>query len=198
MMAFGCRNHNRMAEYQRKIDSIKKAETTKTMLPVPDNREPLTVFFDSLTMIALPLHYTPEFVEYLPQMTPVPKLFNSSMGCEGDQKLKAAILPPTPHFNMVLLAERMDSITPPTLYLCVFDHDNVMQDRLTIYERADGDLNGEIGSMKLEYSVTSRYEVTLMRFFRSDNKPDADFEWKESRKFHINREGHFEEEPADL
>lgn len=197
-LMIGCGNRSKMADYERKIDSIRKAENMQTLLPKTDNREPLEVFFDTLSMIALPLRYSDEFVTYLPQMARVPKVFNSRMGCEGDQDLQAALLPPTPHYRVALVAERLDSLASPTIYLCVFSQDYVLQDRLSIYERNVGDLNGDVGSMKLEYSVTSRYEVTLMRFFRSDSRPDAGYVWKETRRFHINHDGNFEEDAVDL
>lgn len=197
-LSFGCGNRNKMADYERQIDSIRKAENMKTLLPDAGGHDPVEAFFDSLSMIALPLRYSDEFVTYLPQMKHVPQVFNSRLGSEGNLDLQAASLPPTPHFRIALVAERIDSVALPTIYLCVFSQDYVLQDRLPIYEYNVGDLNGVVGNMKLEYSITSRYEVTLMRFFRSDERMEAGYVWMETRRFHISHEGNFEEETVDL
>ena len=72
----------------------------------------------------------------------------------------------------------------------------VLVDRLCIYEQKIENRNGNLGVMRQEYYVTSKYEVTLVSYFRGE-KDEEESETAACR-YVINKEGNFEETIVEL
>ena len=194
LLTSSCGNRKSAADYEGMLDSIRKAEVAKELLKPVEN-DPVVAFFDSLTMMSVPMKYSPAFVAYLPQMAKIPSTFNSRFDYESNIDLYAVKLPSYQNYHLMLLGERLDSINV-TLYLCTMNRDYVLVDRLCVYEQKVEDRNGKLGLMRQEYYVTSNYEVTLVRIFRGE---DDESEHEESAcRYVINKEGNFEEVIIEL
>lgn len=189
-----CGHKKTPEDYAPVLDSIRRAEAAKQLLP-PKVSDPVDAWFDSLQLISLPIRYSVSFVEYLPQMSKVPAPFNSRFDYEPNIKLEAARLPSAGHHRMVLLAEHVDSLTT-TVYLCSMSPDYVLQDRLCLYEQKIEDRDGRLGLMRQEYFVTSNYEVTLVTFFRAEDEEDDTLEG--TVRYTVNQEGNFQEAVIEL
>ncbi len=194
LLTSSCGNRKSAADYEGMLDSIRKAEVAKELLKPVEN-DPVVAFFDSLTMMSVPMKYSPAFVAYLPQMAKIPSTFNSRFDYESNIDLYAVKLPSYQNYHLMLLGERLDSINV-TLYLCTMNRDYVLVDRLCVYEQKVEDRKGKLGLMRQEYYVTSNYEVTLVRIFRGE---DDESEHEESAcRYVINKEGNFEEVIIEL
>ena len=72
----------------------------------------------------------------------------------------------------------------------------VLVDRLCIYEQKIEDKNGQLGVLRQEYYITSKYECTLFSYFRGE---DDETESEEAAyRYVINKEGNFEEVVIEL
>lgn len=194
LFVFSCGNKKSAADYEQMIDSIRKAEVAQELLK-PTANDPVLAFFDTLGMKSVPMKYSVEFVEYLPQMKKVPVVFNSRFDYESDVDLYVVKLPSYQHYHMMLLAEKLDSVSS-TLYLCTMNQEYVLVDRLCLYEQKVENRNGHLGVLRQEYYITSQYEITLVNYFRSE-EDEKDTETSATR-YKINKEGNFEEVIIEL
>lgn len=194
LTAIACGNRKNAADYAGMIDSIRRAEVEKDLLK-PSVGDPVVAFFDSLAMKSVPMKYTPEFVEYLPQMKEVPAAYNSRFDYESNVELLAVKLPSYHHYHMMLIAEKLDS-TNVSLYLCTMNQEYVLVDRLCIYEQKIENKDGRLGVMRQDYYVTSQYEVTLVSYFRGED--DEEESEVTACRYVINKEGNFEEVILEL
>lgn len=72
----------------------------------------------------------------------------------------------------------------------------VLVDRLCVYEQKIEDRNGKLGLMRQEYYITSKYEVTLVAYFRGeDDETESELT---ACRYVINKEGNFEEVIIEL
>lgn len=194
LFSYSCGNRKSVADYERMIDSIRKAEVERELLR-PATSDPVVSFFDSLGMKSVPMKYSVDFVTYLPQMERVPSNINARFGYENNIELSAVKLPSYKMFHVMLVAEKLDSIST-SLYLCTMDQEYVLIDRLCIYEQKVEKKDGLLGVMRLEYYITSQYETTLVWYFRDE---DAEMEREEAAyRYVINKEGNFEEVIIEL
>ena len=194
LLSYSCGNRKNAADYDQMIDSIRRAEAAKELLK-PVSNDPVMAFMDSLSIKSVPMKYSMEFVEYLPQMTKVPVTFNSRFDYESNIALYAVKLPSYKDYHMMLLAEKVDSTTT-TLYLCTMNQEYVLVDRLCLYEQKIENRDGKLGVMRQEYYVTSQYEVTLVSYFRGEE--DEEESETAACRYVINKEGNFEEVIIEL
>ncbi|MBO5578907.1 MAG: hypothetical protein J5952_00580 [Prevotella sp.] len=194
LLMFSCGNRKNAADYEGMIDSIRRAEVGKQLLK-PIASDPVVAFFDTLSMRSVPMKYSPEFVEYLPQMTKVPSVYNTRFDYESNVELYAVKLPSYQDYHMMLLGEKLDS-TNVSLYLCTMNREYVLVDRLCVYEQKIEERDGKLGLMRQEYYITSKYEVTLFSYFRGEDD-DKESELTACR-YIINKEGNFEEVIIEL
>ena len=194
LLMFSCGNRKNAADYEGMIDSIRRAEVGKQLLK-PIASDPVVAFFDTLSMRSVPMKYSPEFVEYLPQMTKVPSVYNTRFDYESNVELYAVKLPSYQDYHMMLLGEKLDS-TNVSLYLCTMNREYVLVDRLCVYEQKIEERDGKLGLMRQEYYITSKYEVTLVSYFRGEDD-DKESELAACR-YIINKEGNFEEVIIEL
>lgn len=194
LLTSSCGNRKSAADYEQMLDSIRKAEVENELLK-PTAGDPVIQFLDSLAMKSVPMKYSETFVAYLPQLEKVPPVMNSRFDYESNVDLYAVKLPSYQHFHVMLLAEKLDSVST-SLYLCTMNQEYVMVDRLCIYEQKVESKGGTLGTSRLEYFITSDYEVTLVRYSR---KEDDEHEKEDSiRRYVINKEGNFEEVIIEL
>jgi len=194
LLMFSCGNRKNAADYEGMIDSIRKAEVGKQLLK-PIASDPVVAFFDTLSMRSVPMKYSPEFVEYLPQMKKIPPVYNTRFDYESNVELYAVKLPSYQDYHMMLLGEKLDS-TNVSLYLCTMNREYVLVDRLCVYEQKIEERDGKLGLMRQEYYITSKYEVTLVSYFRREDD-DKESELAACR-YIINKEGNFEEVIIEL
>ena len=194
LLMFSCGNRKNAADYEGMIDSIRKAEVGKQLLK-PTASDPVVAFFDSLSIKSVPMKYSPEFVEFLPQMKKIPSVYNTRFDYESNVELYAVRLPSYQDYHMMLLGEKLDS-TNVSLYLCTMNREYVLVDRLCVYEQKIEERDGKLGLMRQEYYITSKYEVTLVSYFRSEDD-DKESELAACR-YIINKEGNFEEVIIEL
>lgn len=194
LLMFSCGNRKNAADYEGMIDSIRKAEVGKQLLK-PIASDPVVAFFDTLSMRSVPMKYSPEFVEYLPQMKKIPSVYNTRFDYESNVELYAVKLPSYQDYHMMLLGEKLDS-TNVSLYLCTMNREYVLVDRLCVYEQKIEERDGKLGLMRQEYYITSKYEVTLFSYFRGEDD-DKESELAACR-YIINKEGNFEEVIIEL
>ena len=194
LLSFSCGNRKNAADYASMIDSIRKAEIELELLK-PETIDPVVLFFDSLSIKSVPMRYSADFVSYLPRMGKVPSMMNARFGYENNIELYAAKLPSYQMFNLMLVAEKLDS-TSTSLYLCTMNQEYVLIDRLCIYEQKVEKKNNLLGLSRLEYFITSQYDITLVKYFRSE---DDETEHEEAAyRYVINKEGNFEEAIIEL
>lgn len=195
LFSYSCGNRKNAADYAGMIDSIRKAEVERELLKSSTADDPIMSFFDSLGIKSVPIKYTADFVNYLPRMEQVPSTVNSRFGYENNIELYALRLPSYQMYHMMLLAEKLDS-TSTSLYLCTMDQEYVLVDRLCIYEQKVEKKNDLIGLARLEYYVTSQYDITLVKYFRSEE--DETEQEEGAYRYFINKEGNFEETIIEL
>lgn len=194
LFSYSCGNRKNAADYAGMIDSIRKAEVERELLQ-PTNADPVMLFFDTLGMKSVPMKYSADFVAYLPQLEKVPSNINARFGYENNIELYTVKLPPYMNFHVMLLAEKLDSAST-SLYLCTMNQEQVLIDRLCIYEQKVEKKDGLLGVARLEYYVTSQYEITLVRYFRSEE--DEHEREEAAYRYVINKEGNFEEVIIEL
>ena len=194
LFIFSCGNRKNAADYAAMIDSIRKAEVEQELLK-PTTDDPVLLFFDSLNIKHVPMQYTTDFVTYLPQMRKVPSIMNARFGYENNIELYAVKLPSYQLFHVMLLAEKLDS-TSTSLYLCTMNQEDVLIDRLCVYEQKVEKKKDVLGVSRLEYYITSQYDITLVKYFRSE---EDEMEHEEAAyRYVINKEGNFEETIIEL
>lgn len=194
LVTYSCGNRKNAADYASMIDSIRRAEVELELLK-PATIDPVILFFDSLSIKPVPMKYSADFVKYLPRMGRVPSMMNARFGYENNIELYAAKLPSYQMFHLMLVAEKLDS-TSTSLYLCTMNQEYVMIDRLCIYEQKVEKKENLLGLSRLEYYVTSQYEITLVKYFRSEE--DETEHEEAAYRYVINKEGNFEEVIIEL
>jgi len=125
----------------------------------------------------------------------VPSVYNTRFDYESNVELYAVRLPSYQNYHMILLGEKLDS-TNVSLYLCTMNREYVLVDRLCVYEQKIEERDGKLGLMRQEYYITSKYEVTLVSYFRGEDD-DKESELAACR-YIINKEGNFEEVIIEL
>ena len=192
---YSCGNRKNASDYAAMIDSIRKAEIELELLKPTTTVDPVMLFFDSLSIKHVPMRYTVDFVTYLPRMGKVPSVMNARFGYENNIELYAAKLPSYQLFHVMLLAEKLDS-TSTSLYLCTMNQEYVLIDRLCIYEQKVEKKKDLLGVSRLEYFITSQYDITLVKYFR--NEEDETEHEEAAYRYVINKEGNFEEAIVEL
>ncbi len=162
----GGRNKLSPAELEHKLDSVKALEVKERLAAQGINIEetsnnPLKLFYDSLNIQALPISYTEDYMNYLPDYKPVPKEVVSYMNFEGREP-KAITLPETLGAKLILLAadERDKQYS---LWLYSLDDEYLPVDKLCLY--AIDDIISISADRYIQYfSITSDYEIHLMDY----------------------------------
>ena len=188
----GCGGKKRdAAYYERLVDSVRRAEQAHRVAQQAGiDANPVVAYFDTLRRHSLPIRSEDGEWGRLGRMVPVPKAVGRWLGYPDDADLRALQLPSVGGRGVVLLSETVDSLTE-TLFLCTLDAEHHVLDDLCIYEEYDEERSDDTGRSYMEFFITSDYEVTLMRYFRSPRRPSPEFQ--QVFRYVIDSLGHFEE-----
>ncbi len=199
ILASSCRQKKHdVAYYEQMIDSIRKAEQVKEIRKqagITDG-DPLDVFFSKLSKRTLPLQSEGAEWQKLGEFTKVPRELNDCFGYLSEADLSVMAMPKSGRYPVVMLLEMQDSITP-ALYLYTMDSHHQTIDELCIYEECSEDRSTDFGKTKLEYFITSSYEVSLVKYYQSHDDSKSP-ETENARRYIINKEGKFEEVIIEL
>ena len=183
--------------YEMMVDSIRKAEQVKEIQQKAGikDEDPLETFFGQLSMRPLPVQSEGARWERLGEFTRLPRQLNDCFGYLSETELRVLSMPKTAHYNVVMLLEMQDSITP-ALYLYTMDSKHVAIDQLCIYEERSEDRATDFGKTSMDYYITSNYEITLMKYYQSYEATRPELE--QTRRYVINKKGEFEEVVIEL
>jgi hypothetical protein len=196
MVSCGQKKHD-AAYYEYMVDSIRKAEQVKDIqlkAGITDE-DPLEAFFLKIGRRLLPLQSEGSHWQRIGEFTEVPRVLNEHFGYLSATELDILALPNAGSHQVVLLVEKIDSITP-SLYLYTLDDRHKPIDQLCIYEEKSEDHAIDFGKSYMDYYITSRWEITLMKYYRSmdDEKPILE----QTRAYIIDKDGKFEEQIIEL
>lgn len=185
------------AYYELMVDSIRKAEQVKEIQRKAGikDEDPLETFFNKLSLRPLPVRSEGARWERLGEFTKLPRQLNDYFGYMSETELRVLSMPKTTHYNVVMLLEMQDSITP-ALYLYTMDSKHEAIDQLCIYEERAVDRPTDFGKTSMDYFITSNYEITLMRYYLSHEATKPVLE--QTRRYVINKRGEFEEVVIEL
>lgn len=196
MVSCGGKKHDAQY-YMEMVDSIRKAETVKEIEQKAGiYHSPVEAWFDTLAIHTLPIKTAGSDIWKIGSFVSVPVTINEHFGYPVSAKLKAIGLPSAYRHQVVMLAEMVDSITP-VLYLYTMDKKFNPLDKLTIYEQKSEDRADDFGQTYMEYFITSKYEITLIRYYQS-HRQEQKPEMLNARRYIITREGKFEETIIEL
>ena len=173
-LSCGNKKHD-AAYYEQMVDSIRRAEQLleiQKQSGIYDN--PIEAWFDTLHLHTLPIQTAGADVDQIGNFVSVPLSANENFGYDDNANLKAMSLPSIHHRQVILLCEMQDSITP-ALYLYTMDKKHQLA-----YD---------------EYFITSRYEITVMHYFKGHEAVKPQLE--EARRYTISKDGMFEEQPIE-
>jgi len=180
------------------VDSIRKAEQVKEIRKkagIADS-DPFDVFLSKLSLRPLPIQSEGAKWQKLGDFTKVPRELNEFFGYLSDADLSVMAMPKSGRYPVIMLLEMQDSITP-ALYLHTMDSHHETIDELCIYEECSEDRSTDFGKTKLEYFITSNYEISLVKYYQSHDDSKSP-ETEEARRFIINKKGEFEEVIIEL
>ncbi len=192
-MMCSCRQKKHdVAYYEAKVDSIRKAEQVKLIRAQAGlkDEDPLDAFFHQLSLRSLPVQSEGAEWEKLGEFTKVPREMNEYFEYLSDADISVMAMPKAGHYSVVMLVEMEDSVTP-ALYLYTMDQEHRPVDHLCIYEERSEDRATDFGKTKLEYFITSNYEISLLKYYQSFDATKPEME--NARRYKINKEGEFEE-----
>lgn len=164
-----CGNKTPTGQLQQKLDSIAKIEAVERFeaqgIHLDKEVSPIQLFFDSLNLQPLPIRYSADYVNYLPNYKSVPYELVRFMNFEGRTDPKAIALPETAGARlMILAADEGDGLY--SLWLYSLDTDYLPVDKLCLYatSKAEKQLDDEaLPEDKLiqDFVITSDYEIRL-------------------------------------
>ena len=161
------------AELQQKIDSIEALETIKKLEMEGvsfKEHNPLQLFYDSLGLQVLPLRYSDDYVQMLPNYTPVPYSIKTFLDLEGRDAPMAIALPETLGMKLMLLAADV-SDGEYELWLYSLDNECIPVDKLQLYEPSKfSSKKLEMNTQETFFSITSDYEISVMEYLDENDR----------------------------
>ena len=152
---------------QHKIDSIRMQEQLRQLKAQGFDVEdvsPFQMFYDSLALQALPLTYSEDYVDMLPDYRLVPPSIVSFLELEGRESPRAIALPEAAGTRLVLLAADLED-GAYELWLYSLDSQYFPVDKLLLYAPAaitEYDLT--LGRQLSYFSITSDYKINVMEY----------------------------------
>ena len=193
LTACGGRKHD-VAYYEQLVDSIRKAEQIEDMrrkAGLEQHSRQKEAWFDSLRLRTLPVRNAGDDLARLGDFAEVPAVLNENLGHPATATLKAVQLPESHRHKVLMVVEMRDSVTS-SIHLCTMDARYLLVDQLCIYEQKEERRPDDVGVTYMEYYITSRYEITLMLYYQS-NQEGKNAELLNLRRFVIDKEGRFQE-----
>ena len=195
VMLAACGNKQQSpADLQRKLDSIAKIESVEQLemqgVRLGQDISPIQLFYDSLNIQPLPVRYSEDYVQYLPNYTSVPYELVKFMNFEGRTDPKAIALPESAGARLIILAaDEGDGLY--SLWLYSLDDDYMPVDKLCLYatskeEKQENDLADPEDKLIQDFVITSDYEVRLTDY-------SGKFEAEVQRVYHVDMSRKFSE-----
>ena len=131
---------------------------------------PLQLFYDSLGLQVLPLRYSEDYVQMLPNYTPVPYSIKTFLDLEGRDAPMAIALPETLGMKLMLLAADV-SDGEYELWLYSLDNECIPVDKLQLYEPSKfSSKKLEMNTQETFFSITSDYEISVMEYLDENDR----------------------------
>ncbi|MBQ8657168.1 MAG: hypothetical protein IJ527_08985 [Prevotella sp.] len=162
----GCRQRSVSIEELARMDSLARLEAGEPEASTAYGTAAEDYFYE-LKVRLLPLRNSETFLRMLPNFSDVPVGIASAVfGIEDMSDVKAVRLPDYRNFHMALVAGR-DAEGVKTLSLVSLDASCHAVDRLPLYEvtSAGDDEDEQMGLWTTDFSMTSNYEIYIMRLF---------------------------------
>jgi hypothetical protein len=188
MVSCGGRRQMSPEELAHKLDSVKALEIKEKLklqgIDVESSDNPFKVFFDSLSMQALPLSYTDDYVHFLPGFQDVPNEILSYMDIQGGEHPKAVSLPESIGARLMILAVE-ESAGFYSLWLYSLDNDYVPIDKLCLYAIEDKEDDIDPEEFIEYFSITSDFEIHLIDYSKTRNEVNSEevYYIDDARKF---------------
>ncbi len=163
----GCKQRSVSIEELARMDSLARLEATDNEEQENCYSSTAEEYFYELKMRMLPLRNSETFMRMLPNFSDVPVGIASVVfGIEDMTEIKAIRLPDCNNFHMALVAGR-DGDSVKTISLVSLDASCHAIDRLPLYEvtSAGDDEDEQMGLWATDFSMTSNYEIYIMRLF---------------------------------
>lgn len=141
---------------QEKLDSLRTLEELEHLrrqgIDLGDSYgNPLKAFYDSLNHEALPIHYSPDYVEMTGLFSPVPDPIKMLLKLEGQTEARAVSLPQRGSLRPMLVAG-YDEGEIAEIWLYTLDRDYFPLDKMCLYDAADNE-------DEAYFAITSNYEI---------------------------------------
>ena len=167
-LVVACGNGRTSSEtLQHKIDSVYRLEQMRQLRLQGikfEDASPFQMFYDSLSMQALPVSYSEDYVKFLPGFTVVPISIMTYLELEGRVAPKAIALPETIGARLVLLAADLED-GEYELWLYSLDEEYYPVDKLLLYEpQKVSDTELPTHTHEPYFSITSDLEIQLIEF----------------------------------
>ena len=197
LLSLSCGNKKHdAAYYEQMVDSIRRAEQVKEIQEQASIYEnPIEAWFDTLHLHTLPIQTVGADVELIGDFSAVPHSAKENFGYPTDGQIKAMALPAIHQRQVILLCEMQDSITP-ALFLYTMNKKHQPVDMLCIYQQEEVNHDTDYGLAYNEFFITSHYEITVIRYFKGHKASKPKLEM--ARRYTINKDGMFEEQPIEL
>lgn len=155
-LACGSCGHRGPANLEQKLDSLRTLETLRQLRREgidigEDNSNPLKAFYDSLNHEALPIHYSPDYIEMTAVFSPVPGPIKMLLKLEGRTEARAVSLPQRGSLRPMLVAG-YDEGEVAEVWLYTLDRDYFPLDKMCLYDAADNEDESY-------FAITSNYEI---------------------------------------
>lgn len=163
----GCKQRSVSIEELARMDSLARLESAGNEEPENSYGSTAEEYFYELKMRPLPLRNSETFMRLLPNFSDVPVGVASVVfGIDDMSDIKAVRLPDCNNFHMALVAGK-DGDNVKTISLVSLDASCHAIDRLPLYEvtSAGDDEDEQMGMWTTDFSMTSNYEIYIMRLF---------------------------------
>ena len=174
LLLSGCGNRRLSPEVlQQKIDSVyalEKMEQLKSQGVKLGQTSPFQLFYDSLAIQPLPMSYSEEYVNMLPNYQVVPQAIMTYLELEGRVEPKAIALPETLGTRLVLLAADVAD-GQYELWLYSLDTESYPVDKLLLYQpQMVSETKITLPPQETYFSITSNYEIRVVEYLDESDR----------------------------
>ena len=172
LAVISCGHRMSTGDLQQKLDSIAKVENLEQLeaqgIHVDREVNSMQLFYDSLNIQPLPLRYSEDYVNSLPNYKEVPLVLVKSLNLEGRIEPKAIALPETVSTRlMILAADEGEGFY--SLWLYSLDDDYMPVDKLCLYANSKEEAEENLKALPddqlvQDFIITSDYEIRLTDF----------------------------------
>jgi len=180
-------------ELQHKIDSVQALDVKERLklqgIDVEASDNPMKLFYDSLELQPLPISYSGDYVDYLPNYKPITPDIAAYFELIDCKHPKAISLPESVGTKLIIVATD-EYAGVYSLWLYSLDDEFLPVDKLCIYaaEEKKSDMEVFEDEQFIQFfSITSDYEIRLMDYSKEkyQAKLEEIYHIGESREFEL-------------